>query len=385
MIDLSEKFYLNQQSLNGLLLKHEKLSGLDKKAIIPATSNKKAEAKSMGESYFIDIKGILVGGEIGFMDFIFGASSLNAIKREISEAIKLGYSNVVFLVDSPGGTVKGTKEVADYIYSLREENITTYAYVDGLMASAAYWIGSACEKIYIAETAEVGSIGVVTTIFDDKEYFAKAGIKIEDVTNTTAKNKRMDYFSEAGRAKLIKDLDFLAEVFYQGVRRNRGDETATEKYGDGKTYTSDQALRLGMVDGVMGFEDFLKTIGVKKTMETTTLKPKAETEREAETRVENNAEAIKTASKQAVEQERQRALDILSLVGSSDNKIQAIKEGLGISKAIAFLKEANAKELEAGNNGFIKTAKDEDLVPQEKSAEEQEAEAKKRAEEILKK
>ena len=76
--------------------------------------------------------------------------------------------------------MKGIMELAEHVRVLRGK-VKTYAYVEGLMASGAYWIGSAVGKVYASATSEVGSIGVLTTIYDDKEYFERLGIKKADV------------------------------------------------------------------------------------------------------------------------------------------------------------------------------------------------------------
>jgi ClpP class serine protease len=56
------------------------------------------------------------------------------------------------------------------------------ALADGLMASAAYWIGSAAERIYITDDiTHVGSIGVVTSHTDISGAEAKAGRKTTEI------------------------------------------------------------------------------------------------------------------------------------------------------------------------------------------------------------
>ncbi len=76
--------------------------------------------------------------------------------------LKEAYNNenivgVLLDIDSGGGSVDGTGEFAQII---ENRNKPVVAFCSGLIASAAYWIGSSCDMIVISfETVEVGSIG----------------------------------------------------------------------------------------------------------------------------------------------------------------------------------------------------------------------------------
>ncbi len=79
----------------------------------------------------------------------------------------------VFLdIDSPGGTVAGTPELAAAVASLNERK-PVYAFSSGLMCSAAYWIASQARAIYATPSAQVGSIGVVQAVIDNSAALDK--------------------------------------------------------------------------------------------------------------------------------------------------------------------------------------------------------------------
>ncbi len=71
---------------------------------------------------------------------------------------------IVLQIDSPGGEVSGTQQLADVIKSVQKPVV---AFVDGMMASAALWIGSAADEI-IASTPQdiIGSIGTMMSFGD---------------------------------------------------------------------------------------------------------------------------------------------------------------------------------------------------------------------------
>ena len=72
-------------------------------------------------------------------------------QREIRESIEAALadpdvSSILLSIDSPGGVVSGTKELADYIASVRGQTPIA-AYADGLCASAAFWLAAATGQI----------------------------------------------------------------------------------------------------------------------------------------------------------------------------------------------------------------------------------------------
>jgi ClpP class serine protease len=67
-------------------------------------------------------------------------------------------------IDSGGGAVDGTSEFAAVLAGLTKPVV---AYSDGMIASAAYWAASACNRIVLNNaTCAVGSIGVMSSLID---------------------------------------------------------------------------------------------------------------------------------------------------------------------------------------------------------------------------
>ena len=86
----------------------------------------------------------------------------------VSSALKAALADpsaraILLDINSPGGVVAGTKELADAIAEARTKKRCA-AYANGLCASAAYWLASATGTVYAPLTATVGSIGVIMTI-----------------------------------------------------------------------------------------------------------------------------------------------------------------------------------------------------------------------------
>ena len=51
-----------------------------------------------------------------------------------------------------------------------------YAFSSGLMCSAAYWVASQAQAIYVTPSARVGSIGVVQPVVDESEALRSQGV-----------------------------------------------------------------------------------------------------------------------------------------------------------------------------------------------------------------
>lgn len=130
---------------------------------------------------------------------------------------------VVFYINSPGGTVNGTKELASRIESLGEAGITTIAYTDRLCGSAGYQLAAACEAIVAAPTARVGSIGTILSFPTDRKFWEEMGFKWE--TFISSPLKAIGYpgrdLNADERAFLQQRIDQCGQAFFEYVRTRR--------------------------------------------------------------------------------------------------------------------------------------------------------------------
>lgn len=158
---------------------------------------------------------------------------------------------VVLDIDSPGGNVLGIPALAESIRALAAEK-PTVSCCTGTMASAAYWIGSASNAVYISGLTDyVGSIGVVATHEYDPRNASKQMTEI-----TAGQYKRMGSenapLSDAGKAYIQAQVDEIYRVFVEAVAQHRkvSAEQVLENMADGKMFIGQQAVNAGLVDGV---------------------------------------------------------------------------------------------------------------------------------------
>lgn len=168
---------------------------------------------------------------------------------------------VVLRIDSPGGTVAGTAETADAIRRLSAAGKPVTAYVDGMAASAAYWLASQADEIIAsAPTAEIGSIGVITAYLDASAARDKQGVKVHVVRSVDLKapgtaNESLSPEQLASIKRLIGDLH---GAFTDAVAAGRGlTEEALARVTTGELFVAEKAQALDLIDGVEAWPDLL--------------------------------------------------------------------------------------------------------------------------------
>jgi signal peptide peptidase SppA len=132
------------------------------------------------------------------------------------------------------------------------------AFANGMMASAAYWIGSAADEIVAEETAEIGSIGVVMMHYDYSGADEQAGVKrtILQAGHYKAMGNDTEPLSEEAEEYFQGHLDYLYTLFVDAVARNRDvtAEAVIEDMAEGRIFIGRQAVDAGLVDRLGNFE-----------------------------------------------------------------------------------------------------------------------------------
>jgi capsid assembly protease len=193
--------------------------------------------------------------KINVIQQMSGGTSTQLIKRDIAKALEDEEVNSILLdVDSPGGTVDGVKELADYIFEVREKaDKPIVAYSSNMMASAAYWISSAADQIVVSDTSEIGSIGVAMVHYDLSKRDEMQGVARTNITAGKYKRIAADNqpLSDDGKAYLQDAVDTYYQIFLESVARNREvsiDET--KKMADGRIFIGSKAVEIGLADKV---------------------------------------------------------------------------------------------------------------------------------------
>lgn len=215
----------------------------------------------------ISIEGVIAKRANLFMR-ISGGTSTQIAGQQFAQALAdPNCKAIVLAIDSPGGTVDGTQALADQIFAARGKKPIT-AVADGIMASAAYWIGSAADKVYITgDTTITGSIGVITTHTDQSARDMQQGVRTTEIK--AGKFKQM---GSSGAPLGMAEKDFLQTmvdatytVFLSAVSRNRDVDIETVKsdMAEGRVFLGRTAIDAGLVDGVATLDEVIQRQGEK--------------------------------------------------------------------------------------------------------------------------
>ena len=227
----------------------------------------KNETKSyqvVNETAVIPIHGV-IAKRMNLFTQISGGVSTQIIGNDIKNALADDSIKSILLdIDSPGGTVDGTQELADIVFAGREKK-PIIAYSDGMIASAAYWIGSAADKIYISgDTIDIGSIGVVASHVDYSEWEKKVGIKTTEIYAGKYKRIASDTkpLSKEGKQYIQDQVDYLYSIFVDQIAKHKGvsSETVLKNMADGRIFIGKQAITAGLADGVSTLDRLIDNV-----------------------------------------------------------------------------------------------------------------------------
>lgn len=164
-----------------------------------------------------------------------------------------GIGATIMLIDSPGGVITGVPESAEAILAARGAK-PLIAVSAGMMASAAYWLGSAADVVISSPSAYTGSIGVWTMHADLSKMLETAGVKVSLISAGKYKveGNWFEPLSDDARAAVQADVDDAYDAFVKAVAKHRGVAAAAVRtgYGEGRVLNATRAKEAGLVDKI---------------------------------------------------------------------------------------------------------------------------------------
>jgi len=210
---------------------------------------------TQGGTAIIPITGMMMKGTSKMFD---GTSTLKT-RRQISAAMADdSVSSILMFIDSPGGHVDGTDELAA---DIRAADLTkpVFSFIEDMGASAALWVASQSSKVFTNRMAAVGSIGVFAVVTDASEAMEQAGIKVHVISTGDFKGGAFGAeVSEAQIGEVQKMVDAINVEFKGAVKKGRSmTAKAVDAIADGRMFTAPEAQALGLTDGVSTIEKVL--------------------------------------------------------------------------------------------------------------------------------
>jgi signal peptide peptidase SppA len=326
---------------------------------IDGESNKKADKYQIIDGVaLIELNGAMTKYGSSMSD---NAGSV-AIRRSIRQATADTQVKAILLrIDSPGGTVSGTHDLADEVAAANAVKPVT-AFIEDLGASAAYWVASQAGRVVANKaSALVGSIGTYGVLYDQSQQAEKMGIKaiVVKAGEHKAAGAWGTQITPEQVAETQRVIDSLNNQFKASVMNGRRmNQAQVDKIADGRIHTADQALTLGLIDAIQSMDQAIAALAKPSTTrppqtaratheESTVTNKTTDT-----TTVETPAQAAQPATPAAAQPATLKELKVAFPKASSDFYVECMDKGLTLAQA----KDARIAALEA-----TASAKDEEI------------------------
>ena len=209
-----------------------------------------------GSTAVIPVKGVITSG----LPKIFRAIDY-ADTNEISAWVRAAADDpaveaILLDVDSPGGMVTGTPELADEVDRAAEIK-TVVAHTSGMMDSAAYWIGSQADAVYCTPSADVGCIGVYQINYDMSAYLERLGVNAEMFKSGDLKGTGHPHvpLSKAQADEIQRGVDLIGVQFRAAVKSKR--VLVDDDSMRGQSFLGAEAAERHLVAGLRSKESLL--------------------------------------------------------------------------------------------------------------------------------
>lgn len=204
--------------------------------------------------------------------YLAAASGLMSYS-DIGDAIEAAAANalvrgIMLDIDSPGGEVGGLFDLVENIAAIRQESgKPIWAVANEAALSAAYAIACAADVLYIAQTGEVGSVGVVAVHVDESNADRMAGLAWTFVHAGERKvdGNQHEPLSPRARSDIQADVDRLYDRFVALVASNRNLSPQIVRAAEAAVYRGELAVKAGLADRVGAFRQALAELSVTLT------------------------------------------------------------------------------------------------------------------------
>lgn len=218
--------------------------------------------KKRGKIAIIPIYGPIYKRESSFS--LKGSDHIVELIRKYGEDENI--KGIVLAINSPGGSVGAVQEIYSMILKIKQQYGKPFvAHFGDVAASGGYYIAVACDKIFSNKGTITGSIGVIFGSIEGEDLAKKIGIKANMVKS--GKFKDIGSFwremSKEERKLLEEMINDTYNSFIEAVAKGRNMSIEKVKeIADGRIFTGNQAVSLGLVDRVGDLYDAIDEAGV---------------------------------------------------------------------------------------------------------------------------
>ncbi|UMZ74188.1 signal peptide peptidase SppA [Natranaerofaba carboxydovora] len=213
-------------------------------------------AEEEGTVYVVDLQGAIQEGPVDFMNT---GINPNLVDSRLSEIENRGAEAVVLRVNSPGGSVAASQEIASIIDNYELPVVISMA---DTAASGGYYISSPADHIMANAGTTTGSIGVISVIMNLEGLYEKLGIEVEVITSGEFKGMGHESLTDEEKQKIQDMSDDFYEQFVGDISDYRGiDKDEVYEVATGEVFTGRKAYELGLVDSLGGMNEAVDKAG----------------------------------------------------------------------------------------------------------------------------
>ena len=166
---------------------------------------------------------------------------------------------IVVRVNSPGGSVVASDEIYHALLAFEKPVVV---WMGEVAASGGYYIACGGDHVFAHPDTLTGSIGVISQFINVEELLDDVGVQMVVITSGPRKDIGSPFreMTEEEQALWREITDEIYEGFVEVVAESR--ELPLEQVrelADGRIYTGQQALELGLVDDVGTLQDAIAT------------------------------------------------------------------------------------------------------------------------------
>jgi protease-4 len=205
----------------------------------------------------IELNGLIAPG---------GDASAEKITGALQAAFKdKNTQGVVIRINSPGGSPVQAQTIYDEMKRLRKKypEIPLYAVVEDICASGGYFVAVGADRIYVAKSSIVGSIGVLMNGFGFTGLMEKLGIERRLIT--AGDNKGMlDPFSPMQERDIAVARQLMGEIheqFIGVVKEGRGKRLKeSPEIFSGLVWSGQKSIELGLADAIGSLDSVARDV-----------------------------------------------------------------------------------------------------------------------------
>lgn len=200
----------------------------------------------------------------GFIDALSGMQSYQSLEKKVLAMVADPDVKAILMeLDTPGGQAAGVFDLAKKMKeACAAAGKPLWAAVNEAAMSAGYALASVAERVTMAQTGGVGSIGVIALHVDQSKKNAKDGYSYTAIHAGAKKTLGTPHapLTDAAKSEIQSRVDEMYDHFISHVAQMRGLDPVAVRAQEAGTFSGQAAIDAGLVDALMSFNESLAAL-----------------------------------------------------------------------------------------------------------------------------